>query len=128
MVLPHRIELWTSPLPRGCSTTELRQRRKACGLVPERGGNCHKGSAFARMQAGDSARFANFTRGPPLRGAGRCRYGESMTSPSQESPPRPARKPSRSERLAAELRANLRRRKAQAKARNTAKKASSGEK
>jgi hypothetical protein len=28
MVLPHRIELWTSPLPRGCSTTELRQRRR----------------------------------------------------------------------------------------------------
>jgi hypothetical protein len=27
MVLPHRIELWTSPLPRECSTTELRQRR-----------------------------------------------------------------------------------------------------
>jgi hypothetical protein len=26
MVLPQRIELWTSPLPRGCSTTELRQR------------------------------------------------------------------------------------------------------
>src|ERR1039458_9144220 len=28
VVLPHRIELWTSPLPRGCSTTELRQRRR----------------------------------------------------------------------------------------------------
>src|SRR5947209_4279405 len=27
LVLPHRIELWTSPLPRGCSTTELRQPR-----------------------------------------------------------------------------------------------------
>jgi hypothetical protein len=26
MVLPHRIELWTSPLPRECSTTELRQQ------------------------------------------------------------------------------------------------------
>src|SRR5206468_12488359 len=26
MVLPERIELSTSPLPRGCSTTELRQR------------------------------------------------------------------------------------------------------
>src|SRR6185437_13614358 len=25
LVLPHRIELWTSPLPRECSTTELRQ-------------------------------------------------------------------------------------------------------
>ena len=28
MVLPVRIELTTSPLPRGCSTTELRQRAK----------------------------------------------------------------------------------------------------
>ena len=28
LVLPHRIELWTSPLPRECSTTELRQRTK----------------------------------------------------------------------------------------------------
>src|SRR5580704_4153545 len=27
MVLPVRIELTTSPLPRGCSTTELRQRK-----------------------------------------------------------------------------------------------------
>jgi hypothetical protein len=29
MVLPVRIELTTSPLPRGCSTTELRQRPAA---------------------------------------------------------------------------------------------------
>ena len=28
LVLPVRIELTTSPLPRGCSTTELRQRRR----------------------------------------------------------------------------------------------------
>src|SRR5437879_13868563 len=34
MVLPHRIELWTSPLPRECSTTELRQRRKGAGAEP----------------------------------------------------------------------------------------------
>src|SRR5882757_7205668 len=31
VVLPHRIELWTSPLPRECSTTELRQRPEAGG-------------------------------------------------------------------------------------------------
>ena len=36
-----------------------------------------------------------------------------MTTTKQESPARPGKKPSRSERLAAELRANLRRRKAQ---------------
>jgi hypothetical protein len=51
-----------------------------------------------------------------------------MTTPRQESPPRPARKQSRSERLAAELRANLRRRKAQARARKTPEKPASGEK
>ena len=35
LVLPHRIELWTSPLPRGCSTTELRQQSSA-GLTATR--------------------------------------------------------------------------------------------
>jgi hypothetical protein len=51
-----------------------------------------------------------------------------MTTPRQESPPRPGRKPGRTERLAAALRANLHRRKAQARARNTAEKPSSGKK
>ncbi len=35
MVLPERFELSTSPLPRECSTPELRQRRSvttACGI------------------------------------------------------------------------------------------------
>ena len=32
LVLPHRIELWTSPLPRGCSTTELRQRSRDANI------------------------------------------------------------------------------------------------
>ena len=51
-----------------------------------------------------------------------------MTTPRQETPPRPGRKPSRSERLAAALKANLRRRKAQLRARKTPKKLSFGEK
>ena len=34
MVLPRRIELRTSPLPRGCSTTELRQHDGSRGEVP----------------------------------------------------------------------------------------------
>jgi len=51
-----------------------------------------------------------------------------MTAPRQESPLRPGRKPSRSERLAAELKANLRRRKAQLRARKMPKKPSGGEK
>ena len=48
MVLPGRIELTTSPLPRGCSTTELRQR--AAGEIDRnrRAILCHKESAGAR--------------------------------------------------------------------------------
>ena len=34
LVLPVRIELTTSPLPRGCSTTELRQRQAGCENRP----------------------------------------------------------------------------------------------
>ena len=55
-------------------------------------------------------------------------FKEYMTGAKQESPARPVRKQSRSERLAAELRANLRRRKAQARARDKAEKPASGEK
>ena len=110
-----------------CSTTELRQLRDAGGAC-ERGGNCHKGSAFARIEGRQLRHIANFTRRPPLARRGPLPLRERMTTPRQESPPRPARKPGRSERLAAELRANLRRRKAQARARKTAEKPSSGEK
>jgi hypothetical protein len=51
LVLPHRIELWTSPLPRGCSTTELRQQNRE--TAPQKGANrcganCHKGFGDAR--------------------------------------------------------------------------------
>src|SRR6187397_2196000 len=51
LVLPHRIELWTSPLPRGCSTTELRQHALRILNRPQRrlraGGSCHKASRGA---------------------------------------------------------------------------------
>ena len=51
LVLPGRIELTTSPLPRGCSTTELRQQKSGAvrRVAPEAGGNCHKGSQGARI-------------------------------------------------------------------------------
>jgi hypothetical protein len=42
LVLPERIELSTSPLPRECSTTELRQRARAPG--------CCEGRAAARAK------------------------------------------------------------------------------
>src|SRR5256885_16376813 len=50
LVLPVRIELTTSPLPRGCSTTELRQRSSGLGR-PKHGRKrrdpCHKGGGGA---------------------------------------------------------------------------------
>jgi hypothetical protein len=54
MVLPVRIELTTSPLPRGCSTTELRQRpprRAHTGTATRARGNCHRGWDGARIAA-----------------------------------------------------------------------------
>jgi hypothetical protein len=74
------------------------------------------------------APFRPFSRSAALARRGSLPLRENMTNPRQESPARPARKQSRSERLAAELRANLRRRKAQARARKTAEKPASGEK
>jgi hypothetical protein len=56
MVLPDRIELSTSPLPRECSTTELRQQaRGTLNSGPKRRALCH--SHPARGKA----------RGPPPR-------------------------------------------------------------
>jgi hypothetical protein len=52
MVLPDRIELSTSPLPRECSTTELRQHGGGT-CPPEARGNCHKGWQGARKVPGD---------------------------------------------------------------------------
>src|SRR5580700_4178599 len=43
MVLPVRIELTTSPLPRGCSTTELRQQPDEMNALKNRGDHCHMG-------------------------------------------------------------------------------------
>src|SRR5690606_37799670 len=44
LVLPDRIELSTSPLPRECSTTALRQSAPgAANRRPEAGPACHKG-------------------------------------------------------------------------------------
>jgi hypothetical protein len=47
MVLPVRIELTTSPLPRGCSTTELRQRPPEMSTLKNRGDLCHMGGIRA---------------------------------------------------------------------------------
>jgi hypothetical protein len=52
LVLPDRIELSTSPLPRECSTTELRQQEAAAAPRPKARGNCHKGWRRARKVPG----------------------------------------------------------------------------
>jgi hypothetical protein len=94
MVLPERIELSTSPLPRGCSTTELRQRL---------GG------------------VRRYTRPRRLtRKAGRLSLHAAMTDTTGTphlTPARRAERAARDKRLAAALRANLQRRKEQARAR-----------
>src|SRR3974390_3367908 len=101
MVLPEWIEHSTSPLPRGCSTTELRQRKKARPVQMsrrERGGNCHKAYPHARQRLAAGAPAAQLTR---------------MAEQSSKSRERQRRE----ERLAAALRENLRKRKAQARER-----------
>src|ERR1700741_2383261 len=47
LVLPVRIELTTSPLPRGCSTTELRQQPDEMNALKNRGDHCHMGGIRA---------------------------------------------------------------------------------
>lgn len=53
MVLPDRIELSASPLPRECSTTELRQQlaQALVSPAPRRGLYCHSASLDARPKS-----------------------------------------------------------------------------
>src|SRR5262249_13310745 len=97
MVLPVRIELTTSPLPRGCSTTELRQHR------------------FRRTRPCGDATNAPATARRSLPQGGNWRNHLAMTG----SDPRNAKnaKQNRVERPSGALRDNLRRRKTQAKGR-----------
>src|SRR5262245_3630458 len=62
VVLPVRIELTTSPLPRGCSTTELRQRRAG-------GGN--RETCVGRKSAAILATRARGAQAPPVRAGSR---------------------------------------------------------
>ena len=105
MVLPGRIELTTSPLPRGCSTTELRQRRysRGGGIWPSAAGPCKTrldGPGAVAMLVAHAART------PRLREA----------APGTK----PAAKAARLAREAAALRANLHKRKDQARERAAA--------
>ena len=107
MVLPDRIELSTSPLPRECSTTELRQRnrrrikRTALEIGPETARSLPQGAAGCKQ--------------------GR-RQGFSGLVTMTESTSNRTKPPSdpRQERLAQALRDNLKRRKSQARERRKA--------
>ncbi len=103
MVLPDRIELSASPLPRECSTTELRQL--ACGAYgrPRRGLYCHRANLDARPK---NAYWCNISRSI----VPGTRFHSTMSKTEQAN--------QREQRLAAKLRENLKRRKTQAKARS----------
>ena len=144
MVLPEGIELSTSPLPRECSTTELRQHasardgpgatkahvlrpreRRSRRTLPQaiRPGK----SQFDTPIEGPQRLCANPSAARPnvLEAASKSENDAEieltlMTDPGNRPPPATAKsiqKPGRSERLADELRANLRRRKDQARSR-----------
>jgi hypothetical protein len=103
VVLPEWIEHSTSPLPRGCSTTELRQQKRRNN--PRTGANA---AETATRAPGDAS------KGWLARGAAR-RIIEAMSRINKDSETK--KSGSRSARLAGALRENLRRRKAQERAR-----------
>ena len=96
MVLPERIELSTSPLPRGCSTTELRQRGAGAS-----GQGIHEALALGN-------RLTALRRSPSI---------AAMAETPRLTPTRRDEHAARRERLARALRDNLRRRKEQGRAR-----------
>jgi site-specific DNA recombinase len=122
MVLPDRIELSTSPLPRECSTTELRQQKQRVAIP---------GGAPKRAETAIRVGTVQGKLGRPVRllRSGPVRYHRGMTKHRSDgdekgsnsggnAPPKPVA--DRKERLSDALRANLARRKGQARARKDA--------
>ena len=72
MVLPDRIELSTSPLPRECSTTELRQQKGLAGIRPE--GRARTRAVLATRSPRAQARLARFSG----KDAGRLRQNRAQ--------------------------------------------------
>src|SRR5690606_27543625 len=102
LVLPERIELSTSPLPRECSTTELRQRDAGGDAAPGRGA---------------STAIEGLAAQPRLQPVRLCVSVAAMAT--HRTPETLAEEAERKRRLAEALRENLRRRKAQARGRRT---------
>jgi hypothetical protein len=111
MVLPDRIELSASPLPRGCSTTELRQPERTLegenGAAPER---C--ASTATRLFSTQGQKALNKAFIQPKYAFSSDEHFQPMTKSQQAE--------QRAQRLAAKLRENLKRRKGQIKARGDA--------
>src|SRR5262249_27677430 len=108
VVLPVRIELTTSPLPRGCSTTELRQRRAIAKIAIEASAPIlATGVKMAQARVPQRRIIARLFRTlSPLPNIVPMSSGHKS-----------AEKLRRQRRLSAALRENLKRRKAQAKSR-----------
>lgn len=116
-----RIERMTSPLPRECSATELRQLRRKGGPA--------SGREPARKVPQGLGRRKRTCRQACRRGSGDVPV--SAMTDKLRSGPRPSpqrdRQNARAERLAAALRANLKRRKQQAKSRSQSAAPAAGE-
>ena len=106
-MLPVRIELTASPLPRECSTTELRQRSPPAGVPMGISGALRRRGPIDSGSSRDCN--PNLDAGPPGHYIGRI-----MGGPNRKPG---AGKPDRAERLAEALRENLRKRKAQLRSR-----------
>ena len=92
LVLPVRIELTTSPLPRECSTTELRQRRAGCELRRDAAANAAILAIRATAaQAAVGTRQASLS-GPSVGLPSRCpasylaRHGRSSQAHAEGKP------------------------------------------
>ena len=120
LVLPVRIELTTSPLPRECSTTELRQHNSGTTTgeitLRSRRDPCHRGYAHA-------SELPRRLRSRPLHGSchgswhGSCHALSFRMAKLGKPGGKAAQHAARKARLAAALRENLKRRKQQARAR-----------
>lgn len=106
MVLPERFELSTSPLPRECSTPELRQRSR--WRVTRRNRQATQVGRCSFLPCS----YAPLQLDPP----GWVLYVGRMSAKKPSETEKSARK-TREDRLKAALKANIQRRKAQAKAR-----------
>lgn len=109
MVPPHRIELWTSPLPRARSTPELRRHPAAlCHRRPQRARRHGLAALIRDRQDGSRSRAVRL---------GGNMTGEQGKETSEGKPVPGAKKAAREARLAEALRRNLLKRKDQQRAR-----------